>query len=91
MLIALQSLETMYSNLLTDIRIAKETGHAGIEVNGTKLKRYLAQGYKLESLLPLLKDLPPAAMTYVQDIERQKPREYSALQGVGGCRPRHRL
>lgn len=79
MLIALQSLETMYGNLLTDIRIAKETGHAGIEVNGTKLKRYLAQGYKLESLPPLLKDLPPVAMTYVQDIERQEPREYSAL------------
>jgi len=43
MLIALQSLETMHCNLLTDIRIAKETGHAGIEMNGTKLKRYLAQ------------------------------------------------
>jgi len=79
MLIALQSLETMYANLLTDIRIAKETGHGGIEINGTKLKRYLAQGYKLESLLPLLRDMPPVAMTYVQDIERQEPREYSAL------------
>jgi len=79
MFIALQSLETMHCNLLTDIRIAKETGHAGIEVNGTKLKRYLAQGYKIESLLPLLKDLPPVAMTYVQDIERQEPTEYSAL------------
>ena len=79
MFIALQSLETMYSNLLTDIRIARETGHAGIEVNGTKLKRYLAQGYTIESLLPLLKDVPPVAMTYVQDVERQEPAEYSAL------------
>src|SRR5947207_5098320 len=79
MFIALQSLETMHCNLLTDIRIAKETGHAGIEVNGTKLKRYLAQGYKIETLLPHFKDLPPVAMTYVQDIERQEPNEYSAL------------
>jgi sugar phosphate isomerase/epimerase len=77
--IALQSLVTMYGNLLTDIRIAKETGHAGIEINGPKLKRYLAQGYTLESLLPLLKDLPPVGMCYVQDIERHQPAEYRAL------------
>jgi sugar phosphate isomerase/epimerase len=69
----------MYGNLLTDIRIARETGHAGIEINGPKLKRYLAQGYSLESLLPLLKDVPPVGMCYLQDIERQEPAEYEAL------------
>lgn len=69
----------MHGNLLTDIRIAKETGHAGIEINGPKLKRYLAQGYLLESLLPLLKDVPPVGMCYVQDIERQEPSEHQAL------------
>jgi sugar phosphate isomerase/epimerase len=79
MYIALQSLVTMYGNLLTDIRIAKETGHAGIEINGPKLKRYLAQGYTLDSLLPLLKDLPPVGMCYVQDIERQEAPEKRAL------------
>jgi sugar phosphate isomerase/epimerase len=79
MFIALHSLTTMHCNLLTDIRIAKETGHAGIEVNGTKLRRYLAQGYKIESLLPLFEDLPPVAMTYIQDIERQEPVAYAAL------------
>lgn len=77
--IALQSLVAMHGNLLTDIRIAKETGHAGIEINGPKLKRYLAQGYLLESLLPLLKDVPPVGMCYVQDIERQEPSEHQAL------------
>jgi sugar phosphate isomerase/epimerase len=79
MLIALQSLATMHCNLLTDIRIAKETGHAGIELNGTKLKRYLAQGYNLDTLTPLLADLPPVGLTYIQDIERQAPPEYAAL------------
>ncbi len=79
MLIALQSLETMHCNLLTDIQIAKETGHAGIEMNGTKLKRYLAQGYKIESLAPHLEGLPVVAMTYIQDIERQEPAQYAAL------------
>jgi sugar phosphate isomerase/epimerase len=69
--IALQSQVTKTCNLLTDIRIAKETGHAGIEVNGDKLKRYLAQGYKIESLPPLFEDLPPVGLTYIQDVERQ--------------------
>ena len=79
MFIALQSLVTMHCNLLTDIRIATETGHSGIEINGPKLKRYLAQGYTIESLLPLLKDLPPVGLTYVQDIERKDPRQRAAL------------
>ncbi len=79
MFIALQSLVTMHCNLLTDIRVATETDHSGIEINGPKLKRYLAQGYKIESLLPLLKDLPPVGLTYVQDIERKDPRQQAAL------------
>jgi sugar phosphate isomerase/epimerase len=79
MFIALQNLVTIYCNLLTDIRIAKETGHAGIEVNGTKLKRYLAQGYKIETLFPLFKEVPPVALTYIQDIERQDPAGYQSL------------
>jgi sugar phosphate isomerase/epimerase len=69
--IVLQSQVTKHCNLLTDIRIAKETGHAGIEVNGDKLKRYLSQGYKIESLLPLFENLPPVGLTYIRDIERQ--------------------
>jgi hypothetical protein len=46
-------------------------GAPGIELNGPKLKRYLTQGYRIESLFPLLKDLPPVGLTYIQDIERQ--------------------
>lgn len=79
MFIALQSLATKHCNLITDIRIAQETGHVGIEINGDKLKRYLAQGYKVENLLPLLQNLPPVGLTYVKDIERQEPNDYSAL------------
>jgi sugar phosphate isomerase/epimerase len=79
MIIALQSLVTYHCNLLTDLRIARETGYNAIEINGTKLKRYLAQGYPLASLLPWLKDTPAVAMTYIQDIERQKPAQYAAL------------
>lgn len=77
--IALSGTIAMYGNLLTDIRIARETGHFGIEITGSKLKRYLAQGYSLESLLPLLKDVPALGMTQVEDIERQSPEEHRAL------------
>ena len=79
MMIALHNLATAHSNLITSIRIARETGYAGVEIDGVKLKRYLAQGFSLASLRPLLKDLPPVGLSYVQDIERQEPREYQSL------------
>jgi sugar phosphate isomerase/epimerase len=79
MLIALHNLATNYSNLLTSIRIARETGYAGIEIGGPKLNRYLAQGFSLESLAPLFKEMPPVGLSYVQDVERQEPKQYEAL------------
>jgi sugar phosphate isomerase/epimerase len=79
MLIALHNLATAHSNLLTSIRIARETGYAGIEIGGGKLKSYLAQGFPLESLRPHFRDVPPVGLSYVQDIERQDPAEYAAL------------
>lgn len=79
MLIALHNLATKHTNLLTSIRIARETGYAGIEIGGDKLKRYLNQGFSVNSLRPLFKDVPPVGLSYVEDIERQEPREYQAL------------
>ena len=79
MIIAHNGTCTMYCNLLTDIRIAKEAGYEGIEIIGTKLYRYLDQGLAIENLLPHLEDMPPVALGYVQDIERQEPDEYAAL------------
>lgn len=79
MLTALSGTMSMNGNLLTDFRIAKETGHFGIEINGAKLKRYLAQGYSLGSLAPLLKETPALGMTQVENIERQEAEEYKAL------------
>ena len=79
MLIALHNLATKHTNLLTSVQIARETGYAGIEIGGDKLKRYLAQGLSISQLLPHLKDLPPVGLSYVQDIERQEPGEYESL------------
>src|SRR5262249_51795766 len=78
-LIALHNLAARHSNLLTGIRIARETGYAGIEISGTKLQTYLDQGFKLESLRSLLEDVPPVGLSYLQDIERQEPKADAAL------------
>jgi len=79
MQIALHNLATRHSNLITSIRIARETGYAGIEIGKSKLDSYLAQGFSIDGLLPLLKDIPPVGLSYVQDIERQEPAQYEAL------------
>lgn len=81
MQIALHNLATQHTNLVTSIRIARETGYAGIEIGGPKLKRYLDQGFTLESLLPQFRDVPPVGLSYVQDIERQELAQYDALLG----------
>jgi len=69
----------MHCNLMTDIRIAKETEYQGIEINGSKLRRYLAQGYPIETVKKALDGLAPVGLTYIQDIEREAPDEYGAL------------
>jgi sugar phosphate isomerase/epimerase len=79
MLIALHSLAAKHTNLVTNLRIARETGYAGVEISGEKLKRYLDQGFTVESLQPALKDTPALGLSYVQDIERQEPKEYQSL------------
>lgn len=79
MIVALHTLSTRHCTLLTDIRIAKETGYEGIEIVGDKLRRYLATGHRLDRLLPLFEGLPPVGLGYIQDIERQGPEEYAAL------------
>src|SRR5262245_2699274 len=79
MLIGLHNLAAKHSNLLTSIRIARETGYAGVEIGGDKLTRYLGQGFGVDSLRSLLKETPPIGLSYVQDIERQQPQDYAAL------------
>jgi sugar phosphate isomerase/epimerase len=79
MLIGLHNLAAKHTNLLTGIRIARETGYAGIEIGSDKLNRYLAQGFGIDTLRPLLKETPPIGLSYVQDIERQEPKEHETL------------
>jgi sugar phosphate isomerase/epimerase len=93
MVIALHNLAARHANLVTGIRIARETGYAGVEIDGTKLRRYLDQGFGTDSLRPLLQATPPIGLSYVQDIERQAPAEYAALleQCESVCRLAERI
>ena len=79
MIIAHNGMCTINCNLLTDIRIAKETGYDGIEIIGAKLYSYLDQGLSIESVLDALGGFPVVGLGFVQDIERQEPEEYEAL------------
>lgn len=79
MIIAHNSSVTMHCNLLTDIRIARETGYDGMEIWGSKLYRYLDQGYSVESLRDQLGDLQVVGVGYVQDVERQEPDAYETM------------
>lgn len=79
MLIAHNGTCTMHCNLVTDIKIAKETGYDGIEIVGSKLYRYLDQGFAVADVLAELDGFPVVALGFVPDIERQAPEEYEAL------------
>jgi sugar phosphate isomerase/epimerase len=63
----------LYTNLLTDIRVAKETGYDAIEFYLPKLVRYLDAGYHAAELLPALGSLRLAVINSFLHIERQDP------------------
>jgi sugar phosphate isomerase/epimerase len=79
MQIALHNLATANADLPTSIRIAQETGYAGIEFSSVKLRSYFDEGFKPDDLRGLLAGIPPIGLSYVQDVERQQPKEYESL------------
>jgi sugar phosphate isomerase/epimerase len=79
MQIALHNLVAKHANLLTTIRIAREAGYSGVEIDGAKLRRHLAQGFDVASVRSALESTPPVGLSYVQDIERQEPDQYRSL------------
>jgi sugar phosphate isomerase/epimerase len=79
MKVALHGLTTALCPLAMDIRIARETGHDGLEVVGPKLTRFLEAGYSYSDLRRLLDGFTVAGLGYVQDIERESEDDYQAL------------
>lgn len=71
MILALHGLSTGHCTLLTDLKIAHETGYDAIEIVGSKLHRYLKHGYTIEQLKPHLKNTPAVGLGFIRDIERQ--------------------
>ena len=49
---------TMHCSLLTDIRIARDTGYDAIELIESKLTRHIEQGFTAEDLSANLEGLP---------------------------------
>ncbi|NIZ90944.1 sugar phosphate isomerase/epimerase family protein [Kineococcus rubinsiae] len=73
---------TFHGNVVQDIRIAKEAGFGGIELQSPKLYRYLDAGYAVETLPPLLDGLVVTGLGAVLDIERQGPAREEFLAEV---------
>lgn len=75
MQLSLHTICTRHSNLITDIRVAKETGYAAIEPTTFKLERFLDAGYQTEELLPALGSLAVDMISSFEPIERQDPHD----------------
>ncbi len=81
MISTLHGQTTLYSNINTDIRIAKETGYQAIELHTDKLLRYLNAGYSAEDLKDTLNrhGILPACIDILGAVERCAPAEHRCL------------
>jgi sugar phosphate isomerase/epimerase len=73
MLLGLHTGTIMHTNLMTDIRVAQETGYDAIEFFIPKLLRYLDAGYRAEEVRPVLGTLKLTMINSFLHIERQDP------------------
>ena len=71
MLLGLHAGCIMHTNIVTDIRIARETGYDAIEIWIPKFTRYLDAGFTVDTLVNELGDLHPAMMNCLLSVERQ--------------------
>ena len=81
MIYTLHAISTFYSNVLTDIRLAQETGFKGYEILASKLLRFLDQGYTPSDLRAALEQhqVQPVCINALKDVERVLPEERQKL------------
>lgn len=79
MIMTLHGITTEHSNLVTDYRIARETGYGALEIWLPKLVRYLELGYSAEDLKPLCSKTPTVCINALKNIERVAPKEQKEL------------
>jgi sugar phosphate isomerase/epimerase len=70
----------MYTNLVTDIRVAKETGWDAIEFYIPKLVRYLDAGHTVADIQAQMGDLRLGVINSFSHIERQGTKERRQLR-----------
>lgn len=58
---------TFYGNVVNDIKVAKEAGYDGVELQSPKLYRYLDQGFSAESVKPMLEGIEVSGIGAVQE------------------------
>ncbi|HNS50748.1 MAG TPA: sugar phosphate isomerase/epimerase family protein [Anaerolineae bacterium] len=71
MLLGLHTGTILHTNVMTDVRVARETGYDAIELTVPKLVRYLDAGYGAEELLGALGNLKLTMLNSFLHIERQ--------------------
>lgn len=88
MLLGLHTGSILYTNLMTDVRVARETGYDAIELYTPKLVRYLDAGYEADQLSSHLGSLQVGMINSFLHIERQDPefRRELVLQCERLCR-----
>jgi sugar phosphate isomerase/epimerase len=81
MTISLHGLTTMHCNLRTDVRIARETGHPGLEILAPKLLRFLDAGGTAKELSVLLRDagVAPTCINALPDVETPDPARFERV------------
>jgi len=81
MIVAIHGLTTVYCNMMTDIRIAKETGYDAMEVYAPKLLRCLDARYTLAEIKQALdgSSMPVVCLNGIKDIERIDPKGRDAM------------
>jgi len=68
---ALHGMCSLHSNIISDIRLAKETGYEGLEVHTEKLWRYIRSGLTAEAMKERLDQfgITPSAIDIIGAIE----------------------
>ncbi len=79
MRLGLHTGSVMHTNMLTDIRVAKDAGYDAIDIYHPKLLRYLDAGYRVEELRLAMGTLQAAMINSFLHIERQDSESRQSL------------
>lgn len=68
---ALHGMCSLHSNILSDVRLAKETGYQGLEIHTEKLWRYIQAGFSAEQLKQRMDEfgIVPTAIDIIGAVE----------------------